>query len=210
MGTGNPPRTARGLGRVVFPERDHSSELVFFTLGRALGQLNKQNNNSAVSDRILEQLIGIAPDLAPKKPSKPTVSPWEEAWEKQTSLQKQKFRENFELEKQWRQQWQKAQKQSSLWRQWAQPKVTSIWRQPPPWALPQNPFSLRGNNLWRQQPAGWGGLGAAQSPAGGFGSDVSSGSFWWMNELENNPVEQPKPWWYNLLKGKSKKEESEG
>jgi len=208
---GNPPQNARGLGRVVFPERDHSSELVYFTLGRALGQLNNQNNNSDVSNKVLEKLIGIAaPDLSPTKPpTKSALSPWEEAWEKQTALQKQKFRENFELEKQWRQQWQKAQKQSSLWRQWAQPKLTSsLWRQPPPWAHPQNPFGLRGNNLWRQQPGNnWG---AAPFPPPGIGSDINSRSFFWMNDLEKeNAVQQSTPWWYDLLKGK-REEEQEG
>jgi hypothetical protein len=84
-----PRGTINGLGRV--PNKDTNQEMLFFTLGRIMGQL-KKNNNETNNNAIVERLFGnqqgpVGPPIHPSAVSPytwpttlynpwPTVNPW--------------------------------------------------------------------------------------------------------------------------------------
>jgi len=65
-----------GLGRVLVPREDQTSALLMFTLGRALGQLDKQNNQS--STPFLEKIFGMSKARVEEAPWKKRSRNWDE------------------------------------------------------------------------------------------------------------------------------------
>lgn len=68
--------STNGLGRVLVPKKDQTSALLMFTLGRALGQLDKNNNRS--STPLIEKIFGMSKARVEEAPWKKRARKWDE------------------------------------------------------------------------------------------------------------------------------------
>lgn len=200
----------RGLGRVMMtPKEERTQEMVMFTLGRALGKLDSDSNQTNTA-QFLEKLLGLSQPKNPweqysSNPWEPEqVNPWGQyssPWqqrkrdEQSTSLWEQFEKYKSPVEGQWG-------KSSPAWQsqfQWGQQRTNSF----PSFGQGQftNQYTSFGGNprynqnqfdwMQRQQSYPW------ESNPWGFEDD---NSWWWVDLLEEDKKKEEKPWWYELLK----------
>lgn len=210
------PMQDNGLGRVIAPTKDRTDALLMFTLGRALGQLDKNNNQSTAS--IVEKFLDIT---KPKVQSPPMhghmfgMGTWD-MWEQPMS--QPMYGPILGMGP-----WEQPQSTTTWgqWDQWAQPEfvppqVSPLqypelqWKQPPistwnQWGQPQwsqdismspwsQPNNIHNDNTFSNP---WG---QAYDP-------------WWSLLFDKNEPKEKKeeqtPWWYELLKPKKNIDEED-
>lgn len=215
----------RGLGRVLLtPKQERTQEMVMFTLGRALGKLDS-NGNQTNTEQFLEKLLGLS---QPK-------NPWEQYFSSNSREQQSNPWDQYL--NQYSSPWQQRGEQSSMWKQWEQfekskspvegkwGKSMPAWQQQFQWGQqrtngfnqPQFGFQGQYTNQYtsfgdprqyqnqfdwmqRQQSYPW------ESNPWGFEDD---NSWWWVDLLEEEKKKEvEKPWWYELLKDHKQEEDN--
>lgn len=212
----------RGLGRVLTPRQERTQEMVMFTLGRALGKLDS-NGNQTNTQQFLEKLLGLS---QPK-------NPWEQyfssnSWEEQSNPWDQYFNQysspwQQRAEQSWWKQLEQFEKSRTpvegkwglstpAWQhqfQWGQHR-TNGFNQPQFGGQGQytnqytsfggDPLYYQNQFDWRQQSYPW------ESNPWGFEED---NSWWWVDLLEEEKKKEvEKPWWYELLKDHKQEEDN--
>jgi len=221
----------RGLGRVMLtPKEERTQEMVMFTLGRALGKLDSDGNQTNTA-QFLEKLLGLT---QPK-------NPWEQyfssnPWEQEKSNPWGQYSSPWQQQQQQQQQ-QRGEQSTSLWEQWEQfekskSPVEGKWGKSSPAWQPQFQWGQQRTNSFSQPQFG---QGQYTNQYTSFGGDPrynrnqfdwrqpqqsypwesnpwgfeDDNSWWWVDLLEEEKKkEEEKPWWYELLKDHKQQEDN--